>query len=68
MPSDRAEAGLNAAMLQRLAALAGLELEAGRAERLLADFAALLEADRRLALLDLGDHPATGAPWGPRGP
>ena len=52
------------ATLQRLARLAGLELERDRAERLLADFVALIEADRRLAALDLGDCAATGDPWG----
>ena len=64
MPSDQAETGPDASTLQQLARLAGLELERGRAERLLADFVALIEADRRLAALDLGDCAATGDPWG----
>jgi Asp-tRNA(Asn)/Glu-tRNA(Gln) amidotransferase C subunit len=64
MPSDQAETGPDASTLQRLARLAGLELERDRAERLLADFVALIEADRRLAALDLGDYAATGDPWG----
>ena len=64
MPSDQAETGLDASTLQQLARLAGLELERDRAERLLADFVALIEADRRLAALDLGDCAATGDPWG----
>ena len=64
MPSDQAETGPDASTLQQLARLAGLELERDRAERLLADFVALIEADRRLAALDLGDYAATGDPWG----
>ena len=64
MPSDQAETGPDASTLQQLARLAGLELERGRAERLLADFVALIEADRRLAALDLGDYAATGDAWG----
>jgi Asp-tRNA(Asn)/Glu-tRNA(Gln) amidotransferase C subunit len=64
MPSDQAETGPDASTLQQLARLAGLELERDRAERLLADFVALIEADRRLAALDLGDCAATGDPWG----
>jgi Asp-tRNA(Asn)/Glu-tRNA(Gln) amidotransferase C subunit len=64
MPSDQAGPKLDAPTLQRLARLAGLELEPGRAERLLADFQALVEADRRLERFDLGDQPPTGAPWG----
>ena len=64
MPSDQAETGPDASTLQPLARLAGLELERDRAERLLADFVALIEADRRLAALDLGDCAATGDPWG----
>lgn len=55
---------LDAATVCRLARLAGLELEPARAERLLADLAALIEADRRLAALDLRDCAATGDPWG----
>ena len=64
MPSDQAETGPDASTLQQLARLAGLELERDRAERLLADFVALIEADRRLAALDLGDYAATGDAWG----
>jgi Asp-tRNA(Asn)/Glu-tRNA(Gln) amidotransferase C subunit len=64
MPSDQAETGPDASTLQQLARLAGLELEHDRAELLLADFVALIEADRRLAALDLGDCAATGDPWG----
>ena len=64
MPSDQAETGPDASTLQQLARLAGLELDPPRAARLLADFVALIEADRRLAALDLGDCAATGDPWG----
>ena len=65
MPSDQAETGPDASTLQQLARLAGLELERDRAERLLADFVALIEADRRLAALDLGDYAADRRPLGP---
>jgi Asp-tRNA(Asn)/Glu-tRNA(Gln) amidotransferase C subunit len=64
MPSEQAETRPDASTLQQLARLAGLELERDRAERLLADFVALIEADRRLAALDLGDYAAAGDPWG----
>ena len=64
MPSDQAETGPDASTLQQLARLAGLKLERDRAERLLADFVALIEADRRLAALDLGDYAAAGYAWG----
>jgi hypothetical protein len=58
------EAQLDAAMICRLAQLAGLELAPARAALLLADLMALIEADRRLATLDLSDCAATGDPWG----
>ena len=54
---------LDAAMLQRLARLAGLELDAARADALLADALALARADRRLAAEDLGAATAS-PPWG----
>jgi hypothetical protein len=54
----------DAATLQELAALAGHELAADRAEALASDVAALARADRRLAALDLGTAPASGPPWG----
>jgi hypothetical protein len=54
----------DATTIRRLARLAGLELEPARAERLVADLAALMAADRRLATLDLGACAATGDPWG----
>jgi Asp-tRNA(Asn)/Glu-tRNA(Gln) amidotransferase C subunit len=60
----QAEPQLDAAMIRRLAQLAGLELAPARAALLLTDLAALIEADRRLAALDLGDCAATGDPWG----
>jgi hypothetical protein len=59
-----AEPELDAAALQRLARLAGLDLDTARAERLLSDVLALARADRRLAALDLGAAPASGPPWG----
>ena len=63
-PINCPEAQLDAAMICRLARLAGLELAPARAALLLADLVALIDADRRLAALDLGDHAATGTPWG----
>jgi hypothetical protein len=59
-----ADPALDPATICRLAQLAGLEIEPARAERLRADLVALIAADRRLAALDLGDHAATGTPWG----
>lgn len=66
MPADQLQADpdLDAATICRLARLAGRALEPARAERLLADLAALIAADRRLAALDLDDYAATGDPWG----
>jgi hypothetical protein len=66
MPPDQpqADAGLDAATLCRLAERAGLDLAPERAARLLVDLRALIEADRRLAALDLGACAATGDPWG----
>jgi len=55
----------DAATLQELAVLAGLDLERARAAALVSDAADLAAADRRLAALDLGDAPASGPPWGP---
>jgi hypothetical protein len=60
----QAEPRLDAAMICRVAQLAGLELTAARAALLRADLVALIEADRRLVALDLGDCAATGDPWG----
>jgi hypothetical protein len=60
----QAEVLLDAAMICRLAQLAGLELAPARAALLRAYLVALIEADRRLAALDLGDCAATGDPWG----
>jgi Asp-tRNA(Asn)/Glu-tRNA(Gln) amidotransferase C subunit len=60
----QADPKLDAAEICQLARLAGLELEPARAGRLLANLMALIEADRRLAALDLGDCAATGDPWG----
>lgn len=51
--------------LQKLAALAGLDLPPGRAAALTGDVAALAKADRKLARLDLGAAPASGPAWGP---
>jgi hypothetical protein len=58
------EPQLDAAMICQLAQLAGLELSPARAALLCADLVALIEADRRLAALDLGDCAASGDPWG----
>ena len=60
----QADPQLDAATICRLARLAGLELDPARAARLLEDLVALIEADRRLAALDLGDCAATDDPWG----
>jgi hypothetical protein len=60
----QAEPLLDAAMICRLAQLAGLEIAPARAALLRADLLALIKADRRLAALDLGDCAATGPPWG----
>jgi hypothetical protein len=65
MMTSKPEPDLDAATVQRLARLAGLDLERSRAERLLLDLAALARADRRLAALDLGSAAAAGPPWGP---
>jgi hypothetical protein len=63
--TDAAPTGPDAATLQELAALAGLDLEPARAAALVSDVADLAAADQRLAALDLGDAPASGPPWGP---
>jgi Asp-tRNA(Asn)/Glu-tRNA(Gln) amidotransferase C subunit len=55
---------IDAAAVQRLARLAGLKLTTTRAERLIPDLAALIEADRRLTRIDLGSSAATCDPWG----
>jgi hypothetical protein len=60
----QAEPQLDVAMICRLAQLAGLELAPARAALLRADLVALIEADRRLAALDLCDCAGTGDPWG----
>jgi hypothetical protein len=54
----------DSATLQKLAALAGHDLPADRAAALAGDVAALAEADRRLAALDLCAAAASGPPWG----
>jgi hypothetical protein len=54
----------DAATLQKLAALAGLDLAPDHAAALAGDVAALARADRRLAALNLGAAPASGPPWG----
>ena len=69
MPTEQPEralsgAALDASAIRQLARLAGLEIDEARAERLLPDLAALIEADQRLKAFDLGDHPASGSPWG----
>jgi hypothetical protein len=66
MPADQPQADpkLDAAKICQLARLAGVELEPACATRLLANLMALIEADRRLAALDLGDCATTGDPWG----
>jgi hypothetical protein len=58
------EPDLDAAIVQRQARLAGLDLDRSRAERLLSDLAALARADRRLAALDPGSAAPAGPPWG----
>ena len=63
MPAEPTERDA-ATTLQKLAALAGHDLAPARAAALAGDVAALANADRRLAALDLDTAPASGPPWG----
>jgi hypothetical protein len=56
---------IDAEAVRRLAALNGLLLDADRAEALVPFLQGLLEADARLAALDLRTLPAAGLPWEP---
>jgi hypothetical protein len=56
---------IDAAAVQQMAACNGVRLEPDRAAALVPFVQGLLEADARLAALDLGTLPAAGAPWGP---
>ena len=56
---------IDAATVRRLAALNGLLLDEERAAALIPFLQGLLEADARLAALDLRTLPAAGLPWEP---
>jgi hypothetical protein len=56
---------IDAAAVQQMAAHNGVHLDADRAAALVPFVRGLLEADARLAALDLGTLPATGLPWAP---
>ena len=59
--------GIDAAAVQRMAAHNGVRLDLERAAALVPFVQGLLEADVRLAALDLGTLPAAGLPWAPFG-
>jgi hypothetical protein len=63
MPIDGSP--IDAAAVRRLAALNGLLLDEERAAALVPFWQGLLEADARLAALDLHTLPAAGLPWAP---
>lgn len=56
---------IDAAAVQRMAAYNGVQLDPDRAAALVPFVQGLLEADARLAALDLGTLPAAGLPWEP---
>ena len=58
-------ARIDAAAVQRMAAYNGVRLDPDRAAALVPFVQGLLEADARLAALDLGTLPAAGLPWAP---
>jgi hypothetical protein len=58
---------IDAAAIQRMAAHNGVRLDPERAAALVPFVQGLLEADARLAALDLGTLPAAGLPWAPFG-
>ena len=56
---------IDTAAVQQMAAHNGVRLDAERAAALVPFVQGLLEADARLAALDLGTLPAAGLPWAP---
>ena len=56
---------VDTATIQRMAAHSGVRLDPDRAAVLVPFVQGLLDADARLAALDLRTLPAAGAPWGP---
>ncbi len=56
---------IDTAAVQRMAAYNGVRLDPDRAAALVPFVQGLLEADARLAALDLGTLPAVGLPWEP---
>ena len=56
---------IDAAAVRRLAAMNGFLLDEERAAALVPFLQGLLEADARLAALDLHTLPAAGLPWAP---
>ena len=56
---------IDTAAVQRMAAYNGVQLDPDRAAALVPFVQGLLEADARLAALDLGTLPAAGLPWEP---
>ena len=56
---------IDAAAVQRMAAHNGVHLDPDRAAALVPFVQGLLEADARLAALNLGTLPAAGPPWAP---
>jgi hypothetical protein len=56
---------IDTAAVQRMAVHNGVQLDPDRAADLVPFVQSLLEADARLAALDLGTLPAAGLPWAP---
>ena len=63
--SDDKLGPIDAAAVQQMAACNGVQLDLDRAAALVPFVHGLLEADARLAALNLGTLPAAGPPWGP---
>jgi hypothetical protein len=59
------DTAIDAVDVQRMAAHNGVRLDLERAATLVPFVQGLLEADARLAALDLGTLPAAGLPWAP---
>ena len=62
---DATDTPIDAAAVQRMAAHNGVQLDSDRAAALVPFVQGLLEADARLAALDLATLPAAGLPWAP---
>lgn len=63
--TDKHLGPIAAAAVQQMAAYNGVQLDPDRAAALVPFVQGLLEADARLAALDLGTLPAAGLPWEP---